>query len=129
MDKKNSNGEKMTKLIWKKTRKAFKGGYASWYALSPVNDFVFIAKDQGGQWSNHIIYKKHLHLIDNIDWLNVQDLEYNGQQILDCACDTLKGSKAEFQRYVDNKTYHKKNSFGFWNLKEFLKTNKEVLCK
>ena len=47
----------MTKLIWKKTSKKFNGCYASWYAISPLNNFVFIAKDQGGQWSNHIIYK------------------------------------------------------------------------
>ena len=119
----------MDKLVWKKSRKVFKGSYATWYALSPVNDFVFIAKDQGGQWSNHIIYKKHLHLLDNIDWFNVEDLKYNGQQILDCASHTLKGSKAEFQRYIDDKTNHKKHSFGFWNLKEYLKINREVLCR
>ena len=107
------------KLIWKKTRKAFKGGYASWYALSPVNDFVFIAKDQGGQWSNHIIYKKHLHLINDIDWLNVDDLSV---ALIDCACHTLKGSKQEFQKYVDNFTNHKKHSFSFYTLKDYVLT-------
>jgi len=110
------------KLIWKKTRKAFKGSYASWYALSPVNDFVFIAKDNGGQWSNHIIYKKHLHLIEDIDWLNVEDLNFNGQQLLDCACHTLRGSKQEFQRYVDNNINHKKHSFSFYTLKDYVLT-------
>ena len=120
----------MDKLVWKKSRKVFRGSYASWYALSPVNNFVFIAKDEGGQWSNHIIYKKHLHLINDIsNPLPVEDLNCNGQQLLDCACNTLKGSKAEFQRYVDNKTNHKKHSFGFWNLRNYLKINREVLCR
>jgi hypothetical protein len=108
------------KLIWKKTRKAFRGSYASWYALSPVNDFVFIAKDQGGQWSNHIIYKKHLHLINDIDWLLVDDLSYDGMALIDSACHTLKCSKAEFQRYVDNLTNHKKHSFEFYILKDYV---------
>ena len=108
------------KLIWKKTRKAFRGSYASWYALSPVNDFVFIAKDQGGQWTNHIIYKKHLDLINDIDWLNVDDLSYDGMALIDSACHTLKCSKAEFQRYVDNLTNHKKHSFEFYILKDYV---------
>mgnify|MGYP003135221324 FL=1 len=112
------------KLIWKKTRKIFRGSYASWYAISPVNDFVFIAKDQDGQWSNHIIYKKHLHLINDIDWLDVDDLSYDGMALIDCACHTLKCSKAEFQRYVDNLTIHKKHSFGFYTLKDYVLTTR-----
>ncbi len=117
----------MKKLIWKKTSKKFNGCFASYYALSPLNNFVFIAKDQGGQWSNHIIYKKHLHLVDDIDCLNVEDLTFNNnrnQSLIDCACHTLKGSKQEFQKYIDNLTNHKKHSFGFYTLKDYVQLTK-----
>lgn len=111
----------MNKLIWKKSRKTFRGSYATYYSLSPVNDFIFIAQDQGGQWSNHIIYKKHLHLINNIDWLNVEDLS---ELLIDCACHTLKGSKQEFQRYVNNFNNHKKHTFNFYILKDYVQSTK-----
>ena len=111
----------MTKLIWKKTRKAFRGSYASWYSISPLNNFVFIAKDQGGQWSNHIIYKKHLHLINNIDWLNVDDLSNN---LIDCACHTLKGSKNEFQKFINNFNKNNEYTFNFYILKDYIQSTK-----
>lgn len=117
----------MTKLIWHKTSKKFAGCYAGYYALSPVNNFVFVAKDQGGQWSNHIIYKKHLHLLNDIDFLNVEDLTFNNnrnQSLIDCACHTLRGSKQEFQRYVDNYKNHKKHSFTFYTLKDYVLTTR-----
>ena len=121
MKKTNQPKETMTKLIWKKTSKKFNGCYASWYAISPLNNFVFIAKDQGGQWSNHIIYKKHLHLINDIDWLNVDDLSHN---LIDCACHTLKGSKAEFQKFVNNFNKNNEYTFNFYILKDYIQSTK-----
>ena len=126
----NNMKDNMNKLKWKKTSKFFRGGYASYYAISPINDFVFITHDQGGQWSNHIIFKKHLNLINSIscDWLNVDDLKIKDTQqtIIDCACHTLKGSKHEFQKYVDNFSKIKKHGFDFYILKDYLNaTTKE----
>ncbi len=122
--KTNQPKETMIKLIWKKTRKNFRGSYASWYAISPLNNFIFIASDQGGQWSNHIIYKKHLHLINDIDWLNVEDLNCNGEKFLDCACHTLRGSKKEFQRFVNNFNKNNEYTFNFYILKDYVQSTK-----
>ena len=111
-------------LKWHRT----KGSYV-YYALSPVNDFVFIAHDCRKLWTNHIIYKKHLHLIQDLtNYLDVSDLTYNEnrQPIIDCACHTLRGSKLEFQTYVNN--YHKleKHSFKFYTLKDYVEETKRV---
>tara|TARA_B110000093_G_C12812543_1_gene343472 strand:+ start:357 stop:722 length:366 start_codon:yes stop_codon:yes gene_type:complete len=114
------------KLKWKKVFKNFKHTYGSWYAISPINDFVFIAKDQSGQWSNHIIYKKHLNSIKDVEVLNVDDLhEFETQHnLIDCASHTLGCSKNQFQRYVDNYPKYKKHGFDFYTLKNYVKSNK-----
>lgn len=114
------------KLKWKKAHKNFKHTYGCWYAISPINNFVFIAKDQDGQWSNHIIYKKHLNSINNVEVLNVDDLCELGTQnnLIDCASHTLGCSKKEFQRYVNNHLNHKKHGFDFYTLKDYIKSNK-----
>lgn len=118
----------MIKLKWHRTRDSY-----TYYAKSPVNDFVFIAYDQRNQWSNHIIFKKHLHLIENItDYLNVDDLTLNDnrqQNIIDCACLRLKGSKHEFQNYVDNFSNLEKHSFNFYKLKDYVGEVKQAKKK
>ena len=103
-----------------------------YYALSPINDFVFITSSPPNyrQWSNFIIYKKHLHLLEDFtNNLDVSDLTYNSnrqQSIIDCVSHTFRGAKLEFQTYVNN--YHKleKHSFKFYTLKDYVEEKKRV---
>ena len=120
------NSLKNNKLKWKKVFKNFKYTYGCWYAISPINDFVFIAKDQAGQWSNHIIYKKHLSSIGDVEWLNVDDLHELETQhnLMDCASHTLGCSKNIFQKYVDNHSKFKKHGFDFSILKSYVQSNR-----
>ena len=114
---------KTNKLKWKKLSRE------RYYAVSPVNNFVFLAFKYPVGWSNQIIFKKHLDKAIKgygcIDTLNVEDLQETefGHTLIDCLGHTLGCSKAEFQRYVDNYSTHKKHSFDFFKLKEYINNN------
>ena len=117
-----------TKLKWKKLSRE------RYYAVSPVNNFVFLAFKYPVGWSNQIIFKKHLDKAIKgygcIDTLNVEDLTINNygcnqHTLIDSLGHTLGCSKAEFQRYVDNYSTHKKHSFDFFKLKEYINNNKK----
>jgi len=117
---------KTNKLKWKKLSRE------RYYAVSPVNNFVFLAIKYPVGWSNQIIFKKHLDKAIKgygcIDTLNVEDLTINNygcnqHTLIDCLGHTLGCSKAEFQRYVDNYSTHKKHSFDFYKLKEYINDN------
>ena len=112
---------KNKKLEWKKL------GRERYYALSTVNNFVFLSFKGTVGWSNQIIFKKHLkNLIKErgaINGLWAEDLmEVNsGHTLIDCVSHTLGCSKAEFQRYVDKYSTLPKHSFDFYTLKEYAK--------
>mgnify|MGYP003642406525 FL=1 len=114
---------KTNKLKWKKLSRE------RYYAVSPVNNFVFLSVKYPVGWSNQIIFKKHLDkaikeygCIDTLDVEDLQETEF-GHTLIDCLGHTLGCSKAEFQRYVDNYSTHKKHSFDFFKLKEYINNN------
>lgn len=114
---------KNKKLEWKKLCRE------RYYALSPFNNFVFYIEKYPVGWSNQIIFKKHLKkLIKDfgmLDSLNVEDLTTNDSRhsMIDCTSHTLRGSKAEFQKYVDCHSTYPKHSWDFYKLKDYAKDN------
>ena len=108
-------------LKWHRTKDC-----SLYWAFSPVNNFVFVAYNQGTQWSHHIIFQKHLQIVLSgfRKFLNVEDLTFTNStnrvnNMIDCASLRLKGSKIIFQDYVDNFDNLEKHSFDFYKLKDY----------